>query len=268
MAKRIEGMLARADAVRGVSSLDTRDLRGWHFVLNGAILLHISPFGFDEGMHGRYAYTQDSAELCLEGIRRLSVALEAMDLHPPRVFVVTERESSILGRAMAKVLKLPTAAWHHDADGNGAPEEAGLIVVYDLSTLQRPTLVSLSNHRPGQILFAHASCWTEDPPFAADLTTYLYQTNVSPWGKRMRVAAQTKSVTYDEPRNEPAEELASEIVSARLQGDALQPDDLDALRRLGHSASLLREEGPGATQAGGIRRTQWAGSPVKSSYFL
>src|SRR5215813_747268 len=268
MAKRIEGMLARADTVRGGTSLDARDLRGWHFVLNGAILLHLSPFGFDEGMQGRYAFLQDSPELCLEGIRRLSVALEAMDLHPPCVFVVAERESSILGHAVAKVLNLPTAAWHHDADGKSAPEEAGLIAVYDLSTLERPTLVSLSSHRPGQILFAHASCWTEDPPFAADLTTYLYQTNASPWGKRMRVDPQTRAVMHEEPRREPAEELASEIVSARLQSDALQPDDLDALRRLGHSASLLPEEGPGATQAGGIRRTQWAGSPVKSSYFL
>src|SRR5215510_1594995 len=95
-----------------------------------------------------------------------------------------------------------------------------------------------------------------------------FQTNASPWGKRMRVDPQTRAVMHEEPRREPAEELASEIVSARLQSDALQPDDLVALRRLGHSASLLREEGPGATQAGGIRRTQWAGSPVKSSYFL
>jgi len=268
MAKRIEGMLGRADAVHDVTSLDTRDLRGWHFVLNGAILLHISPIGFDEGMFGRYAFTQDSEDRCLEGIRRLSVALETMDLHPARVFIVAERESSILGHAMAQALKLPAVAWHHDGDGEGAPADPGLIVAYDLSNLEGPTLASLSTHRPGQILFAHATCWTDDPPFAADLTTYLHQTNVSPWGKRMRLDPETGSVKHEEPRDEPVEALARAIVSARLEDEALPPEDVDALRRLARAASLVREDGPGAARSAGPRRRQWAGSPVKSSSFL
>jgi len=266
MARRIEGMLARADAVREVTRLDTRDLRGWHLVVNGAVLLHVSPFGFDEGMRGRYALIQDSAALCLEGIRRLAVALEAMNVHPPRVFIVGERESSILGHATAQVFELPTVAWEHKSDGE-APADPGLIVAYDLSNLEGPTLASLSRHRPNQVLFAHASCWTDDPPFAADLTTYLYQTNVSPWSKRMRVDPETRSVKQEGPRDGSVEDLAREIVSARLEDGALPPEDVDAVRRLARAASLLREEGPGALRSGGPRSRQWAGSPVKSSHF-
>src|SRR5215217_6975782 len=55
MAQTLREFIARAEAVRGATALDTIDLRGWHFVVTGGLLLHLSPFGFDEGMRGRYA---------------------------------------------------------------------------------------------------------------------------------------------------------------------------------------------------------------------
>ena len=55
----LKEMLARAQCLRGVSPLDERDLRGWQFVTSGSLLLHLSPYGLDEGMHGRYAFLQD-----------------------------------------------------------------------------------------------------------------------------------------------------------------------------------------------------------------
>jgi hypothetical protein len=211
--------------------------------------------------------TQDSEVRCLDGIRRLAVAVEAMNLHPPRVYILGERESSILGHATAQALRLPAVAWQHGDEGEGAPADPGLIVAYDLSNLDGTTLASLSSHRPGQILFAHATCWTDDPPFAADLTTYLYQTNISPWGKQIRVDPKAGSVKNEKLRDAPVEELAREVVSSRLEDDALAPEDVDAVRHLARAASLLREEGPGAIQSSGPRRSQWAGSPVKSNYF-
>jgi hypothetical protein len=267
MVSRIAGMLRRADALRGVSALDDKDLRGWHFVLNGALLLHRSPHGFDEGMRGRYAYTQDGAQRCHEGLRRLALALEALALRPPRVYLLADRESAVLGHAAARLLEVPAVPWTHDASGAGAPQEPGLLVVYDLAGLSRPTLASVSAHRPGQVLFAHATCWTADPPFAADLTTYLYQTNVSPWGSQLRVDPQTRAVSRTEPRAEPVEALAEEVVSARLPDEALEPADVDALRRLAVAAAQVADDGPGALRAAGPRRRQWAGSPVKSSFF-
>lgn len=62
--ERLSGMLERAATVPG--SLDQQALRPWHYVLNGGVLLHLSPYGFDEPMRGRYAYLHDS----LAAVRR------------------------------------------------------------------------------------------------------------------------------------------------------------------------------------------------------
>ena len=45
MAARIHGILARADRVTGLARLDSADLRGWHYVLTGGLLTHLSPYG-------------------------------------------------------------------------------------------------------------------------------------------------------------------------------------------------------------------------------
>ena len=48
-------------ASRGARRSTTRDLRGWHYVLTGCLLAHQSPYGFDEPMHGRYAWLRTRA---------------------------------------------------------------------------------------------------------------------------------------------------------------------------------------------------------------
>ncbi|MGR7000626.1 hypothetical protein ACU686_25530 [Yinghuangia aomiensis] len=46
---RLRRMLDRADTTRGVRPLDHQDLRGWQFVLTGAVLAEISPHGLRPG---------------------------------------------------------------------------------------------------------------------------------------------------------------------------------------------------------------------------
>src|SRR5690606_15178934 len=67
----LEGMVARADAVGRAVPLHERELSGWQAVIDGSILLHESPHGFDAGMNGRYAFVADSASLMREGLDRL-----------------------------------------------------------------------------------------------------------------------------------------------------------------------------------------------------
>src|SRR5262249_43259814 len=62
---------ARADRVAGLCPLDAAALRGWHYVLTGGLLLHQSPYGFDEPMHGRYAWLADSLPRIATGLERL-----------------------------------------------------------------------------------------------------------------------------------------------------------------------------------------------------
>ena len=59
--------------------------------------------------------------------------------------------------------RIPAEPW-----SESRAAEPGLIVVYNLAALDGDLLKSLREHRPGQILWAHASCWTSEPPFAAD----------------------------------------------------------------------------------------------------
>lgn len=271
MIQTLEGMLERADCISQVSTLDKQDLRGWHFVVNRALLLHLSPEGFNEGMNGRYAFVQDSMELCLEGIKRLAITLNEMDLHPKQVFILADdRDSAILGHAVARVLNLPVKIWNYDADDKGTSKEPGLIVAYDISSIDNhDLLLSLFRHRPGQILFAHATCWTEDPPFMPDITTYLYQQNTSPWGRRLVLDAKTLKPKHTEEMDGSPEIVANEIVSAQLEQDSLLPNDIEALKKLAYAASQLKnEEGPGAMVNEGWKKKPWSGLPVKSSYFI
>ena len=166
MAARIGRMLARADAVAGVCRLDRRDLRGWHFVLTGGLLLHLSSYGRDEGMSGRYAYTQDDEGRCLEGVRRLAATLDAIRVPPPRVLALPDRDSLALAWALGAELGRPVAP---PSAANLA--EPGLIVACDLAGADDGTAADLVGHRPGQVLWAHASEWTANLPYAADLTT-------------------------------------------------------------------------------------------------
>jgi hypothetical protein len=262
MTDQIGGMLSRADAVRGVTPLNETDLRGWHFVLTGGLLLHLSPFDFEDAMRGRYAYTTDGPGRCLEGIRRLASVFEAWSVRPARVWLLPNLDSASLGSATAQVLGLPAKRWPA-----GGTTEPGLIVAYDLSTLDDTLVGQMREHRRGQFLWAHASCWTTEPPFAADLTTYLYQNNKSPWGERLRVNPDMKQMETLPADTRPPPERAVEIVTANLDADALK--DVPALVDLVQAARRVTGgTGLGAFRTEGMRRRQSVGSPVWSNFFL
>ncbi len=261
MTRQIEGMIERADAVKGVTPLDRRDLRGWHFVVTGTILLHVSPYGRAEGMNGRYAYTHDSDATCLEGIRRMQAILAELGLTPPRVFALAERASSVLADAAGQVLGVAVEPW----PTHGSPQP-GLIVAYDLGALEPPVLQSLRLHDTGQVLWAHASCWTDDQPFAVDCATFLHQFNASPWDKHLSVDPATGEARETPAVEGPVESLSRRVMSAGMMPDALA--DLPDLLALVRAARAVQgEHAAGILRASGARRRHWSGSPVPSNRF-
>jgi len=260
MTERIATFLGRADALSGLTPLDNRDLRGWHLVLTGGLLLHLSPHGFDEPMHGRYAWVQDSYGLCLLGILRVQAVLNALQIHIPHVWLLPDRNSQVLAHATARVLGVPLKSW--PTGGSQAP---GLIVAYDLGQLDGETLVSVRYHRPGQILWSHATCWTEDQPVSADLTTFLYQSNTEPWGEQLTVDPETHQATSGRADERNPALITADLIASTPE-ESLPQDEagLLALTRAAAPAgknvlALLCEEGQ--------RPKQWAGSPVPSSFF-
>jgi hypothetical protein len=218
---RVQRMLDRAAVALSVSPLDHRDLRAWHFVITGGVLGTLSPYGFEEGMTGRYAYTQDSFGQCLHGLHRLQVILDASGRHPRTVSLLTDRSSRILGLAAAELLGLPAEPFAPDR-----PET--VVVAYDLGEIDGELAARLRDRSPGQVLYEHVTCWTAPPPVSADVSTLLAQMTTAPWGEQLRVSHGTTERVPSDPR--PAEELAAEILRADPApdtGDGETPPDPD-----------------------------------------
>lgn len=109
--ERVRHMLARAGVMRGVTPLDGRDLRGWHYALTGGVLASLSPHGVHAGMTGRWGFLADSGQECAFALRRLRLVLDAAGAAaaPESVALLPDRSSRILGLAAAAVLGLPAA---------------------------------------------------------------------------------------------------------------------------------------------------------------
>jgi tetratricopeptide (TPR) repeat protein len=264
MYRSLKGMLNRALELKKIRSLDNRDLRGWHLALNGSILLHLSPFGLEDAMFGRYAYVTDTDSLILDGITRLKEVLKVAGIVVPALLALPDRSSQILGLTTSKLLDIPLKNWV-DIDIN----TPGLIVAYDLDENQTAEILTeVADHRPGQILWVHASCWTNPFPFAPDITTYLYQTNVNPWsGGGMGYDLKKKRVAITEADKSDEEEIAKRITEAEIDEEYL--DDLaDLLSLIEPLKNLDDEDKPGIFKTQGRRIRQRQGSPVQSNRFL
>jgi hypothetical protein len=252
MRETIAAILERADRVAAISPLDARDLRGWQYVLTGTLVTHHSPYGFDQPMHGRYAWLRDSIARVATGIRRLVPLVRATSA--PCVYAPPGRDHEIVAHAAAAILELPLMPW--PAIGVPAP---GVVVLYDLADLPTTDILRLAQRKPDQILYAHASPWTRDLAIAPDVTTVLYETLVPAWGELLVTDPATQQITRQPADEREVEVIATEIVaSAGLEAAELAADDLarwDALV----DATWPPEPG--------VRSRLWAGGPVPSNRF-
>ncbi|WP_075731602.1 hypothetical protein [Streptomyces acidiscabies] len=218
-------VLERAGAAGAVSPLDRADLRGWQYVMGGTVLGTLSPYGYDAGMSGRYAWLQDTYDQCLRGLLRLRAALEAAQVRPASVSLLPDRSSRVLGLAAAQVLGLPAVPFE-------AGREDTVVIAYDLNETaeaeQGPEILGeLFGRTPGQVLHEHASCWTDPPAVTPDSVTLLHQSVVAPWGDALRVG-EDGEVERGGPDPRAETELAAEIVAADPtpdEGDGATPDD-------------------------------------------
>jgi hypothetical protein len=252
MAGTIAAIVARADRVAGATPIDDRDLRGWHYVLSGGLLLHQSPYGFDDPMHGRYAWLADSLPRIATGLHRLADLVRGLGL--PCVYAPPGRGHEIVALAAQAVLGVPLAPW--PAIGVPAP---GLVVLHDLADLAEADAARLAQRRADQILFAHASPWTQDSPISPDVTTLLYQTLVAPWGQISELDPETREVRSSSPDLRTPQAIADEIVAS----PGLEPNELEADQPARWTALV----GVAWPPAPGPRSRMWAGGPVPSNRF-
>jgi hypothetical protein len=247
--RRIDGMLSRAALLD--DRLDDRDLRGWHFVLNGSVLATVSPYGFDDGMTGRFAFIQDSPAGCRRTLARLGTALRVAGTAPSSVSLLPDRSSQIVGLAAAVVLGLPSEPF--------APDRTDTVIVaYDLRDLDDDTVRALWGRRAaGAVLVEQATCWTDPPPIAADLTGLLHQVVVAPWGARL-----TGGPERTPPDDRPAEQIAAAIAAAAPDpADETAPGDRD--EDYARFVTAVRDQWPPP----GERDRVFSPGPVRSSKF-
>jgi hypothetical protein len=248
----IRGICERADRVDGACPLDARDLRGWHYVLTGGLVLHQSPYGFDEPMHGRYAWLADSLPRVATGLDRLARLVAPLAL--PCVYAPPGRDHEIVAHAASLRLGIPVAPW--PAVGVPAP---GLVVMYDLAQLPDGDVARLVPRRPDQVVFAHAAPWTTDSPLAPDVTTLLYQNLVAPWAPHAIVDPGTRAISESA-----ADERAAPVIAGELAASpGLAAEELVADQPERWAALVARAWPPGPGQ----RSRLWAGGPVPSSRF-
>lgn len=232
MAQVITTVIERADRIGDAAPLDARDLRGWQYVLTGTLVIHRSPYGFDEGMTGRYAWLQDGLARIASGLDRVAELVNGT----PCVYAPEGRGHALVAEALARRLGIEVAPW--PAVGVPAP---GVVALYDLAEVTPPDLARIAERRPGQVVFAHASPWTHDSPVAPDLTTLLYQALVPPWSDRSD----------------------DELVDALVRGPRLPAEELAADEPAGWDALVARAWPPSP----GTRSRLWAGGPVPSNRF-
>jgi hypothetical protein len=262
-------MLSRAQLLQGTPQLHTlcpspadpsdtlgqADLRGWHFTLNGGLLLRLSPFGPQEGMSGRFAYHQETPSGCRLVLERARAALTAAGRTGTSVALLPERSSRILALAAARLWRLPTVEWN--------PELTDVVVVaYDLRRLDVSVLRGLRTARE-QILFEHATCWTDPPMIAPDLSGVLHQISVAPWEPGLQVASDGESTVTTAADDRPEEVIAADLVAASTSEEDLAPGDAeeDLLAWAARAASLWA--------VGSENRDQlWSPGPVRSSRFV
>ncbi|MFI1646637.1 hypothetical protein ACH4XT_06790 [Streptomyces avidinii] len=206
------GRARRARTAAGhADPLGRTDLRGWHYGLTGGLLGTLSPYGWDAGMTGRYAYLGDTHEQCRHGLARLALALEAAGRRPATVSLLPGRSDRILGLAAARVLELPAVPYEPARTDT-------LVVAYDLNAADPDLVRTLHARADGQILSEHATCWTDPPAVSADFSTLLCQFVSPPWKDDQR----------------PEEEIALDIAEAAAgpdEGDGATPPDPDGAFR-------------------------------------
>lgn len=258
---RQRAMLERAAVAEPVSPLDATDLRGWQYVIGGTVLTTLSPYGFDAGMTGRFAWLQDTHDQCLRGLLRLKAVIGAAGAHPTSVSLLPDRGSRILGLAAARLLDLPAKPFAPD-------REDTVVIAYDLNEVagaeQGPEILGrLYERTPGQLLHEHASNWTDPPVVTADSITLLHQSATAPWEGQLR-AGEDGLAERGAPDSRPEEEIAADILAADAtpdDGDGTTP--ADPVEKLTDFVSAVRD-----TWLRGDRAALTSTGPVPSSRFL
>lgn len=219
-----QGMLCRVKEIECATSLSMQDLRGWHYVITGGLLLDTSPP--DHDMNGRYSIliNEDIYSFLRLGLERLKIATELLQIRSSRILLPAEPGSRALGLAAAQVLDWPVETW------DGAIQE-GMVVAVNPYDLDETGSKTLSEHHSGQLFYCHSECWTRPSSFTPDFLTSLVQAYSAPWGDFYSEGEVIRK--FADAHDSSTEDLAYKISNADFEDDsAHQLQDVAEIKRV------------------------------------
>jgi hypothetical protein len=233
-------------------------IRDWHFIQYGAVVLdmmdqRISQDG-DKVAGGRYVALWPQFEKLSGVIHKTARLLEAVGRRPNRVVSLMDRDSEILGRALAEIMGLP----FQKAAASDLDMAKQVIVAADNRLLRFPQLASA---KQDQSLVAVNLNWLEDSPINPDICGFMTQLCRFPW----EAGAIRVDPDSDQMQESPADERPAEVISAELAATGPEQDDsfeaaLDFYQT--HAIYLT-----GGAKGGPHRPPFRTDSPLQGAYF-
>ncbi len=254
---RIEGMLLRHKVLQPICDLDPKDLRGWHAVLHGGLLLHLSDTEQMPSMNGRYAWLHENFEQCSQRIQSLCNLLSTLSLSPPQILHLEDHSSEILGRVMGALLEIPV----HPLCTS--PQAPGLVVGYCSTQLSLKEQGWLATHTPQQTLWYHNTSSTSPPLYTSEITSYMTQHLRAPWEGALIIEHNTGDIWEHPPTTTSTSAVVEQLLRTSLEIN--QPVEEDVLPIAYVLDSLGTPHGAGWHRGQQQRRQAWPISPVPTS---
>lgn len=229
----LDGLHALHGRARHFEKLTDLDVRAWHFVQHGGVLLKTAGGFFEDGsLAGRFEMLDLRIDMVAFLLQR-TVDLLAWAGISYEVVIPTGEVAAPLASALARRLGIEMVESLPDRAGRSA------LLVATNAAEYGPLVAGLARHRRELGLFAINLDWTRDAPVCPEIVGVLAQRSFLPWETRYSVDPGTGETRETGGDARPADELGAELLAAM---DAL-PDDGGVAHEefLAHYAELREE---------------------------
>lgn len=210
----LEEMLNRFEAV-AQNQLPAPHIRDWHFIQYGAAILNFldETKQEEELAAGRFVHlweNQEAVELTLAKLKRFIAKIyrhgEAGEAFFRVVIGLADRNSEIIGMAIAKMLNLPYLS------ERDLPIDAEYALIVGSESTFFNNYPELSTIKKNQVLFAYHQSWFDETSNQPDIVGHISQYYSFPWqGEGYLFNPETKNLEPAPKDERPSQEIASEL---------------------------------------------------------
>ncbi|MHA1138371.1 MAG: hypothetical protein ACTSSE_17965 [Candidatus Thorarchaeota archaeon] len=251
---RLEETLHRLGAISNPEPI----IQHWHFIQYGsAVLDYFDERTTPDGLSvagGRWVYKHVSMTEVISIIRKLERFLNELDMHYRVVIGLPDRDSQIIGSAIAQRLDIP----FKEANEDILCQQHSLVVTADNRHIVNPALGEVLQN---QTLFSFNLNWLSEALHTPDVVGLMTQVCALPWsGGNIQMNTETGEKKVEKPDNRPVPQIVQDLVSTEPDMDPKFPEIIDFYKKV---APHLKAAG----KSGSRRLPFRTDSPVPGSYF-